>query len=210
MVRTKPRWMLSMLLAGLAPLVMAQTARQGGGANAQALMQLQQLANEKAALQAEVSKLKGELEKAGKERDSLKQSQEAIARRSRGADAELATAVGDRARLEGELAQEKSRVQEVVGRLRETAGALGETETQADAARRSLATREQELGQCVQRNGKLLALNEEVLRRFEDQGLWSSLAKREPFTRLKRVELENLADGYRDSALDNRVDPPTP
>jgi chromosome segregation ATPase len=188
----------------------AQTERTGGSANTQMLMQMQQLANEKAALQADVSKLKGELEKASKERDSLKESQQAIALRGRGVEAELAKAVSDRARLEGEVAQEKSRVQELVTRLRETAVSLRDVETQSETARGKLATREEELATCVERNQKLIALNDEVLRRFEDQGFWTSVGKKEPFTRLKRVELENLADGYRDTARDNRVEPPKP
>jgi chromosome segregation ATPase len=198
-------------IAASAPMqTLAQTARQGGSANPQALMQLQQLANERTALQAENSKLKGEVEKASKERDSLREAQESIARRSRGVEAELAKAVSDRARLEGDLAQERSRVQEVVTRLRETALTLKDIETQGELARRSLATREQELKVCVDRNQKLIALNTEVLNRFEDLGFWSAVAKREPFTRLKRVELENLADGYRDTARDNRAEIPKP
>ena len=203
--------LVGLALVAVAPVRLpAQTARPGGGANPQALMQLQQLANERTTLQAELSKLKGELEKASKERDSLKDAQASIARRSLGTEAELARAVSDRARLEGELAQEKSRVQEVVARLRETAVTLKEVESQGETTRRSLAQREQELKACVDRNQKLYVLNEDVLRRFEDEGFWSALSRREPFTHLKRIELQNLADGYRDTANDNRVDAPRP
>jgi hypothetical protein len=62
----------------------------------------------------------------------------------------------------------------------------------------------------VDSNRKLVSLNEEVLLRFEDEGFWSALTRREPFTQLKRVELENLADGYRDTARENTVGPPKP
>ena len=199
-----------LLLALAQQCAHAQTERSGGGANTQMLMQMQQLANEKATLQAELAKLKGEVEKASKERDSLRESQQAIALRSRGVEAELAKAVSDRARLEGEVAQEKSRVQELVARVRETAVSLRDAETQSQATQGKLATREEALASCVDHNQKLVALNEEVLQRFEDQGFWSSLAKKEPFTRIKRVELENLADGYRDTARENRVETPTP
>lgn len=191
--------------AALPMAASAQTARSGGGANPQQLMQLQQLANEKTTLQAENAKLKGELEKASKERDSLKATQDAAAHRSRGAEAELAKTAADKARLEGELAQERSRVQELVNRLRDTATTLKDVEVRAATSSQALVVRDQELKTCVDRNQKLFALNDEVLKRFEDQGFWSAIAKREPFTRLKRTQLENLADGYRDSAKDLRL-----
>ncbi len=198
------------VLATMAFATHAQTARPGGGGNEQALMQMQQMAAERSALQAEISKLRGDLQKAASERDSFKAAQQQVTRRSRGTEAALAQAVSDQARLEGELAQEKSRVQELVGRLREVATALRDVETEGAQTKNALAARESELRVCVDRNRKLIALNEEVLERFEDQGLWSAIAKREPFTQLKRVELENLADGYRDVARDNRVEPRKP
>ena len=199
----------ALILVSMHECALAQTGRTPT-ANTQMLMQMQQLSTEKSGLQAEVSKLKGEVEKASKERDSLRDAQSAVAKRGRGIESELAQAVADRARLEGELAQEKSRVQELVSRLRETAVSLRDVEVQSTATQRTLVMREQELKVCVDRNQKLIALNEKVLKRFEDQGFWSAVAKREPFTQLKRVELENLADGYRDTARDNRVDPPKP
>jgi len=189
--------------------VFAQTERSGGGggANAQLMMQMQQLASERTKLQAENSNLKGELEKARKERDSLKEAQDTIMKRGRGAETELAKVVSDRARLEGEVAQQKDRVQEVVNRLRETATALREVETEGEAAKRSLSTREQDLKACVDRNQKLYSLNDEVLKRFADQGFWTALSRREPFTQLKRVQLENLADDYKGRATEQQILP---
>ncbi|MEJ0099937.1 MAG: hypothetical protein WDO12_09400 [Pseudomonadota bacterium] len=80
---------------------------------------------------------------------------------------------------------------------------------ETDQASRTLqlAQREQELKTCVDRNTKLYALNEEVLSKLEDQGFWSAVLRQEPFTKLKRVQLENLADNYRDAAQDGRVVP---
>ena len=198
------------IIGGVASVADAQTARSGGSStpSAQAMQQLQQLASERTALQAENARIKADLEAARKERDSLKAAQEGNARRSRGAEAELARVQADNARLEGEVARQRSREQEFVTRFREAANTLREVETDRTAKTQQLAQREQELGVCVDRNKKLLALNGEVIDKFEDQGFWSSLAQREPFTRLKRNQLENLADGYRDAAVDQRVPPP--
>jgi chromosome segregation ATPase len=198
-----------LLAFGSAPSL-AQTARpnSGGGASAQAMQQLQQLAAERTQLQAEMSRLKAELEAARKERDTLKKTQEGVVRRTRGAESELARVQADNARLEGEVAREKQRVEELVTRFREAAVTLREVETDRATRTQLLAQREQELKVCVDRNSKLYALNADVLAKFEDQGFWSSLARREPFTQLKRVELENLVDGYRGAADDNRLPAP--
>jgi chromosome segregation ATPase len=184
----------------------AQTARSGGtGANAQAMQQLQQLASERTTLQAENARLKADLAAVGKERDSLKAVQDALARRSRGAEAELVRTQSDKARVEGEVARERQRVEELVQRFRETVASLREVETDRSAKTLDLAQREQELKIAQERNVKLHALAVEIIDRLDDQGFWSALAQREPFTRLKRVELENLADNYRGAADDQRL-----
>jgi chromosome segregation ATPase len=189
----------------------AQSARPGGAApSAQAMQQLQQLASERTALQAENARIKADLEAARKERDSLRAAQESLAKRSRGAEAELAGALGDKARVEGELAREKQRLEELVQRFRETAASMQEVETDRAARTQQLAVREQELGVCIDRNKKLLVINGEVVDKLEDQGFWSSFASREPFTRVKRNQLENLADGYRGAAEDQQVPPASP
>ena len=67
----------------------------------------------------------------------------------------------------------------------------------APRPRQNLATRDVELTQCVDRNQKLYALNDEILTRFGNRGFWSGLASAEPFTKLKRVQNENLIGEYR-------------
>lgn len=198
----------SVLLASLP--VHAQTARPAAAPSSQALQQVQQLAAERTQLQAENSKLKAELEAARKERDSLKVAQEGVAKRSRGAEAELARTQADKARVDGDLAREKQRIEELVARFREAANATREVEIDRATKTQLLAERDRELQSCVDRNVKLVALNEEVLTKLEDQGFWSSLARREPFTQLKRVQLQNLADGYRGAAQDNAISPDKP
>lgn len=198
----------ALLAAGL-QTAGAQTARSGPTASSQAVQQVQQLAGERAQLQAEVARLKAELEATRKERDSLQAAQEATARRTRGAESELARIQVDKARIEGEAARERQRSEELVSRFRENVEAMRGVETDRAAKTQQLALREQELTACVKRNNSLFTLNGEVLAKLEDQGFWSSLSRREPFTQLKRVQLENLADDYRAAAEDNLVALPT-
>jgi hypothetical protein len=44
---------------------------------------------------------------------------------------------------------------------------------------------------CVDHNQALYKLNDEVLTRLENQGMWSRVASAEPFTRIKRTQLDN-------------------
>ena len=201
---------MGVLAAAAAQPALAQTERTGGAANTQLVQQLQQLASERTALQAENAKLKAELDKLRKQGDGVKKSQDAVEQRSRAAQAALTRSASDKERLEADLAREKERLQELVGRFRETATTLRDVETDRNGAKLSLAQRDQELKVCVDRNAKLYDLNKEVLAKLDDQGLWSGLARHEPFTQLKRVQLENLVDSYADRAQDQVVAPKTP
>jgi chromosome segregation ATPase len=215
-IQSSPVWGLVLsatVLAGtLCQPALAQTARSGGGGaqNAQLVQQLQQLASERTAMQAEQAKMKKELEDLRKERDALKAGQVATTQRSRAeADVAIARSTRDREAAEKELSQVKQRTQELVDKFRETAQALREVETDRATAKQALARQGQELEACVANNDALYKLNDEVLTRFEQQGVWSRVAQAEPFTRLKRVQLENLIDGYRTRADEQKFTPGT-
>src|SRR3974390_417895 len=92
----------------------AQTARSGGGANAQALAQMQQLAAERTTLQAENAKLKKDLEEARKDRDALKKEHQALDQRARTSEASLKQSQAGRQSLEQELARTKEQTQQLV------------------------------------------------------------------------------------------------
>lgn len=189
----------------------AQTARSGGNASAQLVQQMQQLASERTALQAENEKLKSELAEVKKDRDALKAGQQAVATRARDVAAALAHSNTQRETTDQELTQTKAKMQELIGKFRETIQKLRETETESVTAKQSLATRDHELSVCVDRNVALYHLNDEVLTRLEKgQGVFTRVAQVEPFTKIKRVQLENLVDDYRARAKDQKVAPPPP
>lgn len=199
------------LLTGVfAQQASAQTARSGGSsaANAQLMQQLQQLASERTALQAEQARMKKEIEELRKERDSLKAGQAAASQRARAeSDAAVARGARDREALEKELAQTKQRTQDLIEKFRDTATTLREVETDRATAKQALARQGQELQACVDSNLALYKLNDEVLTRWDQQGMWSRVAQAEPFTRLKRTQLENLIDGYKTRADDQKYTP---
>jgi chromosome segregation ATPase len=208
MRRLRTTVLSAMVFLSLVGAVQAQSARSGGGANAQLMQQMQQLASERTSLQAENAKLKKDLEDVRKDRDALKNSQQTLERRVKTSEATLRAGIAQqRETSDRELAQTKDRMQQLVSKFRETAVAMRELETAQTTTKQTLATRDQELKGCVDRNAALYALNQEVLTRLDDQSFWSRSAQREPFTKIKRVQLENMADEYKARADDQRIAP---
>jgi chromosome segregation ATPase len=177
--------------------VCAQTSRESGGANAQLMQQIQQLGSERTALQAENARMKKELAELTKERDALRAGKAALDRRAAASEAATALSTRSRESAEAEIEKQKERMQELVARFRETAQTLRGVETERATFQQSLVVRDAEVKACRERNEALYKLNGEVLARLENDGVWSRMARVEPFTRLKRVELENLVDDYR-------------
>jgi chromosome segregation ATPase len=188
---------------------LAQKERTGSAGNAQLLQQLQSLASERTSLQADNARLKGELDKQRKELDALKATQGAAGAKTRAVQADATRAAEQSRRTDDELAQTKARLQELVGRFRETATQLRDAETSGATLKRDNLQIEQQLASCSDRNAKLVALNGEILTHMEDEGFWTAVARREPFTRLARTRLENLVDDYHGKAEDLRA-PQTP
>jgi chromosome segregation ATPase len=184
----------------------AQTARSGGNANAQLMQQMQQLASERTSLQAENARMKKELEDLRKDRDSLKKAQTSVDQRAQASTAALARATNERESLQEELQKTKDKMQELIAKFRETVQTLREAETDRANVKQTLAARDRDLKVCVDRNIALYKLNGEVLTRLENQSTWSRVARAEPFTKLKRVELENLVDDYKGKAADQLVE----
>ncbi len=198
-----------LLIAGAGLLLsmtsMAQTERASSSGNTQLMRQMQQLASERTQLQADNARLKQELDAARKERDALKGASAAAEKRLHSLEAGAARAGGERDASAQELAQLRGRMEELVAKFRETATALRDVETQRATAVQTLALRDNELAQCGDRNQKLYDLNDEILTYFGNRGFWSGLASAEPFTKLKRTQLENLIGEYRAKAEDQAL-----
>lgn len=185
--------------------VHAQSERSSSSGNAQLMRQMQQLASERTQLQAENARLKQELEAAKREREKLAGESAGLDKRLRAAQSAVTRSDDEKAASTQELTQQRARMEELVGKFRETAGVLRDIEAQRAVAVQDLATRDVELAQCTDRNQKLYSLNDEILTRFGDRGFWSGLASAEPFTKLKRVQNENLIGEYRAKAEDQSV-----
>jgi hypothetical protein len=185
----------------------AQAARTGGGASAQLMQQMQQLASERTALQAENVKLKKDLEDLRKDRDALKNTQQAVTKRAATAEASLRQSTSRSQSTDQELAQSKQRMQELVAKFRETLQTLRDVESEKTGAKQEVVARDRELKSCVDHNLALYKINEEVLTHLEHQTVWTRVAQAEPFTKIERFKLENLVDGYKERADEQQLPP---
>jgi len=169
------------------------------------MQQYQQLAVERTALQAEYSKLKKELEDSKKEQASLTQQLVALKVNANGKQSALLAVQALNASTTQTLEQTKAKIQELVARFREMAVTLRDTETDRNALKTELAAAHTEFDRCVERNYQLYEVNREILDRYEHQGVLSVLGRAEPFTRIKRSQIENLVDEYRTRAQELRL-----
>lgn len=58
---------------------------------------------------------------------------------------------------------------------------------------------------CVEHNARFAQLSEELVKQYENKGILGTLGQIEPFTQLKKVELEKMCQEYRDKIDDNTL-----
>jgi chromosome segregation ATPase len=200
-----PKILIVLLALAAADSSLAQVERSGGGANAQLAAQYQQAVTERAQAQAENDKLKKDLEKANQQLQTANKALNALKAGAGVSQGQLTAAQAASQRDEQALEQSRTRMQELVDRFRETATTLRDVETERAQLQRQLAQGKAEFDHCAQSNYELYQVNGEVLDRYEHQGAFSYLARAEPFTRIKRTQIENLVDEYRARAEELRV-----
>ena len=201
------RCTLICVLAAMAGVANAQSARSGGGnANAQLVQQMQQLASERTQLQAENARMKQELEDLKKKLKGLESDKDQLTRKVQSSEGAAARATASTETLNQSLAQQRTRMEELVAKFRETVGQLRDVETERNKLQGDLSASQAQFKTCADKNLALYQVTNEILDRYQDQGFWSSLAKSEPFTRQKRTQIENLVDEYRGRASDQLVD----
>jgi len=176
---------------------------RSGGANAQLAMQYQQLQAEKMQLQSDNAKLKADLDSVKKQLDAQSQQLKTLKAGAGGTQAALAAAQATGQRTEQNLTQTSAKLQELIQRYRDLTTTLRQVEAERTDLQQQLSRGTSALDQCAQRNEQLYQVNAEILNRYEHEGAFSRLAAAEPFTRIKRTQIENivLEDRQRAEAL---------
>ena len=195
-----------LLLVAAAP---AQAAKRDPNKEALRRMQIQvqQVEDEKAALEQDKATL-------GKEFDALKKKTGELT-------SSAARANQGKARLEKEaeaLRQDKAAFSEQVAALKkelgdnqktlhDTRASLQQETSQKQRLEQDLSTRSKASEVCETKNQMLYRYDVELINRAQRRGSLETLLEAEPVLGLKRVQIENLLEEYRDKVDAQRVDP---
>ena len=98
--------------------------------------------------------------------------------------------------------QYKAKLAETVAIVRERNEMIYKLTGERDDLTAGLQETTSTLKRCVKHNARLSQLSEEVVTAYENKGIGTSLIQSEPFTQIKKVELEKLIQQYRDR-IDN-------
>ena len=79
-----------------------------------------------------------------------------------------------------------------------TAQTLAQVESAKKQTEDQLTGKAHDLQVCQTHNGQLYAIGREMMQKYRDKSCQDALAQAEPFTGLKRVEVENLLETWRD------------
>lgn len=96
------------------------------------------------------------------------------------------------------LAQTEAKLADSQSQQRTTAQTLAQIESAKKRTEGELAGKAQDLQVCRTHNGRLYGLGREMMQKYRDKSCQDALAQAEPFTGLKKVEVENLLETWRD------------
>lgn len=200
------RLVLSFLVAAMAagPAWAANESREK-----QMLRRLQQQVQQidQARAQAEQEKAAALADKDATERelDKLRLGGSVIKRQLAGAreagsraETKLKTVQAELEGLKLRLAGTEEKLVASVALQRATAEKLTQTESAKKQTENQLVGNRQYLNVCHTQNGQLHAIGREMMQKYRDKSCQEALAQSEPFTGLKKVEVENLLEAWRD------------
>jgi chromosome segregation ATPase len=162
-----------------------------------ATVQLRSLEDQRAALQAKQAV-------AERDRDRLQKQSDAFKAQVKDAEQAYQQAVEEfnqrLAERDESLEKWKSAYEEAATVARSKDAERAKFEGEATALKASNKS-------CEAKNVQLFKTSDEMLKQFKSMNLLDAIAAREPVFGIKRVELQNLLQDYRDKILDQKVKP---
>ncbi len=112
--------------------------------------------------------------------------------------AELETMQTELEGLKLRMADTDKKLADSMALQRTTAETLVQTESAKKQTESQLAGNRQDLKICQTHNGQLYSIGREMMQKYRDKSCQDALAQAEPFSGLKKVEVENLLETWRD------------
>lgn len=169
----------------------------------QALRRMQQQLNEiqqqKSALDQEKTVLEETLKKTHNETESHKRSTASAAAKASRLERDIEAASKETAEL-------RTRLDEAGKRHEELSGQRKQLEQDLKNTTGALAKQNEQRKLCEAHNGELYQIGRELADWYTSKGAMSAILEAEPFTAMKRVEMENLLETYRDKLEGQRLE----
>lgn len=166
---------------------------------------VQQARQEKTALEAKMAGVEAEKATVTQEKDKLASQVRGAQAKAKEASAKSQQLLAERDALvtekQGLLSQKaelEKRLADMTAKQADTERLLNTMQVQKKQADATLETRERQLASCEVKNVKLYQHGRDLMNQCQDQNASGKLLRMEPFTGIKRVELENLLEEYRD------------
>lgn len=192
---------LLILNALVATTVNAQTTRRdagaGAGAAAQVQAAVQQLTAERDRLQRENDELQKKLDEASAQEKKLKKEMSSAKSKTESTQTALAKYQETDVKLREYIEKQNEKIQQIVDKYKELVQNLRAVEAEKSQLSTLLKTKTADYDRCAEKNNQLYTMGTEVLDLYENKGMWDSLWQKEPVTKLKKVEMENLVSEYR-------------
>ena len=161
--------------------------------------------DEKQAILNEAAKLRGEKEHLAADSkslkvkvDSLEASKLSMEKKNSSSETKTALLESKNGQLTERLAEVEADRNALEQKQKQTFKALQERE-------KDLKQLDQKYNVCAEHNARLYAIGNELIGRYQNKGFTTTLLEKEPFTQIKRVELEKLVRDYKDKVDQQKV-----
>lgn len=160
-----------------------------------AQQQVQQIRQEKTALEEKLAGFEQEKEElAGQINDIQERAESERQQLQRALDA----MTGEKQTLQAQKAELDQRLADLTTKQTGTERELAQTQAQKKQTESTLLTRDQQVAGCEDKNSRLYQYGRDLIEQCRDRSATDAVLRLEPFTGIKRVEIENLLEEYRD------------
>lgn len=179
----------------------------------------QQFDAEKAQIEQEKAALETKAQAAEKENGAIREDLTSAKRRSAKLASELETLRKEKAELEASKQATEASLRETQATLDKTSKNLTDlseqhqvavrdlkaNESQRKELSKSLVQRDKTLATCNEKNAKLHDFGLQLVKVYDKPSTYEAVLRTEPFAQIKRVELENILQDYRDKLDEQKV-----
>ncbi len=192
------RFLSVLYLLGMGLSAVAEERRAPSDNAAQRVQyMLRQVTLERDALQQQLNQQTREIDELKKKlEDKSKRlaKQKNMLNSSRGNNEKLAEQTQQ---LSDRLLDLRKQSQELVVKFKEVVSQYRETEMARRTLEVNLKTNEGKLESCQRMNAELIEINEEILEKYQDKGVFDALLQKDPLTGIRKAQLDTQVETFR-------------